>query len=159
MNAKDQLNLALDLTPSGLVAKAQRNVPSYKTIAENMAGEIIDLKIEIGVLKSSGIMDEFQRAAWSFQLPASTNTEYLGLGLAGETGEVLSLLAKAKRDGVPGAILVDLNMAKELGDILWFVAGLATFHGLKLSDIAAGNITKLTDRKERGVLGGSGDNR
>jgi len=83
----------------------------------------------------------------------------LGLGLAGEVGEVVSLLAKAKRDGAPGAILVGQNMAKELGDVLWFVAGLATFHGLKLSDIAAGNITKLQSRKERGVIGGSGDNR
>jgi NTP pyrophosphatase (non-canonical NTP hydrolase) len=153
MNAQDQIEL--DLVP----AKATRNVPSYKTIAEDLASDVIELRSTIRQLTSAGIMDEFQKAAWSFQMPSSTNTEYLGLGLAGEVGEVTSLLAKAKRDGAPGAILVDQNMAKELGDVLWFVAGLATFHGLKLSDIAAGNISKLTSRKERGVIGGSGDNR
>lgn len=139
--------------------KATRNVPSYKTISEELANEVIMLREHIGHLQSEGVMNDFQKAAWSFQLPASTNTEYLGLGLAGEVGEVVSLLAKAKRDGAAGAILVDQNLAKELGDVLWFVAGLATFHGLKLSDIAAGNIAKLTSRKARGVLGGSGDNR
>ena len=153
MTATDQLEL--DLAPT----KASRNVPSYKTISEDLANEVIALREEVEYLRSLGIIDEFQQRAWSFQLPASTNTEYLGLGLAGEVGEVTSLLAKAKRDGAPGAILVGQNMAKELGDVMWFVAGLATFHGLKLSDIAAGNIAKLQSRKERGVLGGSGDNR
>lgn len=144
-----------DLTP----AKATRNVPSYKAISEDLAGEVIALRGAIETLKMEGVMDVYQREAWSFQMPSSTNTEYLGLGLCGEVGEVASLLAKAKRDGSTGAILVGQNMAKELGDVLWFVAGLATFHGLKLSDIAQQNIDKLTSRKARGVLGGSGDNR
>ena len=139
--------------------KATRNVPSYKTIAEDLAEEMVLMREEIASLRSQGIANDFQRAAWSFQMPSSVNTEYLGLGLAGETGEVVSLLAKAKRDGAAGAILVDQNMPKELGDVLWFVAGLATFHGLKLSDIMAQNITKLQSRFERGVIGGSGDNR
>lgn len=152
-NSEQQLELPLS------ACKATRNVPSYKAIAEKMAEDIVQLQDHIFQLNAQGSMDKFQEAAWTFQLPSSTNTEYLGMGLAGETGEVLSLLAKAKRDGAPGAILVSLNMAKELGDVLWFVAGLATFHGLRLSDIAAGNINKLTDRKARGVIAGSGDNR
>lgn len=139
--------------------KATRNVPSYKTIAEDLSWEIITLKAQIEELKGEGVMNTYQRDAWSFQMPSSINTEYLGLGLAGEAGEVASLLAKARRDGASGAVLVDQNIAKELGDVLWFVAALATFHGLSLADVARGNITKLTSRKARGVIGGSGDNR
>lgn len=150
MNSQDQMSLPFPKT---------RNVPSYKTIAEQLSADLIAARERISELESQKQLDVFQQEAWAFQMPSSMNTEYLGLGLAGESGEVASLLAKAKRDGVPGAILVGQNMSKELGDVLWFVAGLATFHGLKLSDIAQGNINKLTDRKARGVLGGSGDNR
>lgn len=50
-------------------------------------------------------------------------------------------------------------MAKELGDVLWYVANLATELGYDLSHIASMNTEKLKSRKVRGVLGGSGDNR
>lgn len=43
--------------------------------------------------------------------------------------------------------------------MLWYVAGLADTLGYKLSDVAGGNVDKLSSRKERGVLKGSGDNR
>ena len=51
------------------------------------------------------------------------------------------------------------GIAKELGDCLWYFAQLATDLGVSLDVIARGNIAKLSSRKERGVLGGSGDNR
>lgn len=153
MNTQEQTEF--DLTP----AKATRNVPSYKAIAESLSEEIVGLRNEIIALQDQGSMNAFQEKAWSFQMPSSTNTEYLGLGLCGEAGEVASLLAKAKRDGATGAVLVGLNLPKELGDVLWFVAALATYHGLKMSDIANGNIDKLESRQARGVIGGSGDNR
>ena len=50
-------------------------------------------------------------------------------------------------------------MAKELGDVLWYVAQIATELGTDLETVARVNIMKLGDRKERGVLGGSGDDR
>ena len=87
---------------------------------------------------------------------ASANPEYARLGLAGETGELLGYLAKSIRDGFE----VDVDhIEKELGDILWFIAAIADDHGLTLESCAAVNLAKLTSRKERGVLGGSGDNR
>ena len=51
------------------------------------------------------------------------------------------------------------ELKKELGDVLWYVAQLATELGLSLRDIAGANIEKLRSRMDRGKLGGSGDNR
>lgn len=81
---------------------------------------------------------------------------YPTLGLAGEAGEVANKIAKAVRDGTP----IETNdIAKELGDVLWMLAALASDLGLELGDIAEANLEKLQDRMARGVLRGSGDNR
>lgn len=100
--------------------------------------------------------DEYQSEALSFRLP-SADEYYTNLNLAGEVGELLGLMAKARRDG--RKMDYDLNVKKELGDILWHVAVIAADHGYALSDIATGNIWKLSARKEAGTIQGSGDNR
>lgn len=82
--------------------------------------------------------------------------------LNGEAGEVAELVFKALRDGSdPGVMEPERmqNMFKELGDVLWYVARLADLCGFKLEDVMKGNIDKLMDRKDRGVLTGSGDGR
>ena len=77
------------------------------------------------------------------------------LGLVGEAGEVAEKWKKNLRDGV-----FDLDeMAKELGDVLWYLANTANDLGLNLGFIAWQNLDKLADRKARGVLAGNGDNR
>jgi NTP pyrophosphatase (non-canonical NTP hydrolase) len=61
-----------------------------------------------------------------------------------------------------GGVLSDQRrdaLAAELGDVLWYVAQLATEAGLDLDAIAADNLAKLLSRRERGVVGGSGDER
>ena len=50
-------------------------------------------------------------------------------------------------------------MSKELGDVLWYVAQLASELDLSLDDIAKQNLEKLFSRQARGVLSGSGDDR
>lgn len=84
---------------------------------------------------------------------------YTALGL-GEAGEVQGKVKKILRDA--GGLVTDearKEIAKELGDILWYVSATADELGWSLEDIAITNINKLEDRYERGVLGGSGDNR
>ncbi len=88
------------------------------------------------------------------------NFIYPTLGLVGEAGEVAEKIKKVIRDkkGV-----VDLKtkraIAKELGDVLWYLAQVATELGLSLEQIASQNLRKLASRKARGKLRGSGDNR
>lgn len=82
------------------------------------------------------------------------------LGLGDESGEVLALFKKWIRDQNADFDKLDVEMIKkELGDILWYIAVVAEDIGLSMDDIAAANIKKLADRKDRGVLRGSGDNR
>lgn len=85
---------------------------------------------------------------------------YPTLGLAGETGEVAEKVKKVLRDssGYFSAVKKE-EIKKELGDVLWYLANLAEDLGITLDDVAQLNIDKLYDRKDRGVLGGSGDNR
>jgi NTP pyrophosphatase (non-canonical NTP hydrolase) len=86
---------------------------------------------------------------------------YPALGL-GEAGEVQGKIKKLIRDG-DGVESVTPEQAKaiayEIGDVLWYCAALAGDLGFELGDIAQANLDKLFDRQERGVIGGSGDNR
>ena len=89
-----------------------------------------------------------------------SNFIYPVLGLAGESGEVAEKIKKVIRDK-NGQIddQTREEVAKELGDVLWYVAQLATELGLSLSDVAGNNLKKLFERKARGMIHGSGDNR
>ena len=85
---------------------------------------------------------------------------YPALGLAGEAGEVAEHAKKAIRDDEGNVSQARREaMAKELGDVLWYVAQLATELELDLDQIAQGNLDKLLSRQQRGVLSGSGDDR
>ena len=85
---------------------------------------------------------------------------YPTLGLANEAGEVAGKIKKIFRDkgGVIGAE-ESRALEAELGDVLWYLAQVATELGLSLDAIAEHNIAKLLDRKARGAIRGDGDNR
>jgi NTP pyrophosphatase (non-canonical NTP hydrolase) len=51
------------------------------------------------------------------------------------------------------------ELKKELGDCLWFIAGICYSQNISLEEIAIQNLAKLASRKERGVIDGNGDNR
>lgn len=112
--------------------------------------------------------EEYQRRAHETAVypgadPANTSAPalcYLGLKLAGESGEVAEKLGKLYRDHqgkFPPAFRAEL--AKELGDVLWYVSELAYVLGVSLEDVASGNVKKLADRQARNALKGDGDNR
>jgi NTP pyrophosphatase (non-canonical NTP hydrolase) len=94
------------------------------------------------------------------QYPREAWLSYPALGLAGEAGEVAEHAKKAIRDD-GGEITAERRTAlsKELGDVLWYVAQLASELGLELDQIASANLEKLLSRQRRGVLSGSGDER
>jgi len=85
---------------------------------------------------------------------------YPTLGLANEAGEVAGKIKKVFRDK-EGQISAETREAlkAELGDVLWYIAQVATELGLSLDEIAEYNIAKLYDRLERGKISGDGDNR
>lgn len=98
-------------------------------------------------------LNAYQNLARRTRMKSSDST-YCQLNLAGEVGELLGLIAKARRSGT--VVLSDM-VKKELGDVLWQVAAIADDFGLSLSDVAEHNIAKLADRDKRGVIDGSGD--
>ena len=85
---------------------------------------------------------------------------YPVLGLANEAGEVAGKIKKVFRDK-DGEINEETKSAlkAELGDVLWYIAQVATELDLPLDEIAEYNIAKLYDRLERGKIRGDGDNR
>lgn len=99
--------------------------------------------------------DKYQEMAAATRLPSSDAT-YAILGLAAEVGEFHGYLAKCIRDNQDHDLT---TMMKELGDILWFVSAICDDLEVSLEDVAAMNLMKLYDRKERGKIKGSGDNR
>lgn len=90
----------------------------------------------------------------------TVNYIYPALALAEEAGEVAGKFSKAVRD-YDGYISPERKqeIAKELGDVLWFVAEVCTCLELTLADVAQKNLEKLASRKERNVIHGNGDNR
>lgn len=85
--------------------------------------------------------------------PKKDAIAYLSLGLVSEAGEVAGKVKKHIRDGT------ESNIASEIGDVLWYCAMLANELDANLGKIMESNLHKLTDRKTRGTLQGSGDNR
>jgi len=115
---------------------------------------------------------EYQEKAHAFARYGN-NINYPLLGLAEECGEVAGKVAKfiRKHEGVDpfeaggwvsmanDRLQFNADLAKELGDVLWMVAEIATAFDLSLDEIMQTNIDKLTDRNNRGVIVGEGDNR
>lgn len=106
-------------------------------------------------------LDEYQRLSRrTATYPRSAWLAYPALGLCGEAGEVADHAKKTIRDD--GGSITDARraaMAAELGDVLWYLAQLATELELDLGQIAQANLDKLLSRQRRGVLSGEGDDR
>jgi NTP pyrophosphatase (non-canonical NTP hydrolase) len=93
--------------------------------------------------------------------PKNKAMEYLTLGLTGEAGEIANKVKKFIRDGAAKDeyLAKRIEIGYEIGDVLWYCAVLAEELDMNLGHIMEKNLEKLADRKKRGTLSGSGDNR
>lgn len=78
------------------------------------------------------------------------------LGLVGESGEVAEIVKKHLGHN---HVLDRGAVCKELGDVLWYVAALASACGLRLSDVAQANVDKLRRRYPQGFSADASRNR
>lgn len=110
--------------------------------------------------------DDYQRRVLKTAMypDVGRNLVYPAMGLAGEAGEACDKIKKMWRNkGVMDAskltIQERVEIVKELGDVLWYIAAVAKELDTDLSTVAVENIRKLEDRHARGVTKGEGDNR
>lgn len=108
-------------------------------------------------------LNEYQKQAeQSAVYPASGTfggVLYAVVALVGEAGEIANKTKKIMRDG-DGEIgeLRRMELAKEMGDVLWYLAALAGELGIT-EEIAQGNLDKVMKRKAEGKIKGDDDNR
>ena len=115
---------------------------------------------------------DYQNQAHAFA-SYGENAMYPALGLAEEAGEVCGKVAKfirhnngmtpqdAEKSSSPltrdEVARFRAALMSELSDVMWMVAEIATLNGLGLDEIMEYNIVKLTERKSKGLIDGSGD--
>ena len=87
--------------------------------------------------------------------PKEKEEEYLMIGLANEVGEVLGKYKKQVRGD--GSKYKEIRA--ELGDVMWYMARIFDMYDMSMIEVLHENYIKLTDRMERGVIKGDGDNR
>lgn len=107
--------------------------------------------------------DEYQKQAQQSVIshvdPLMDKTIWV-LGISGEASEIAEKWKKivAYDDGeITSEKKADL--AKEMGDVLWYLAAFSETLGISLQDVAEANIKKVLSRKNRGVTKGRGDDR
>ena len=95
-------------------------------------------------------INEYQQLAMTTLNPELSEKDVLingVMGLCGESGEAIDLVKKWLAQGHE---LDKEKLAKELGDICWYLAETATAIGYDLEDIVAANIEKLKKRYPQG---------
>lgn len=112
-------------------------------------------------------LDDYQELAATTRMKSCNNFTYLAFGLVAEVGEVCDKIAKWRRKGKAfmqndqitfntsyekDAEEYVMELAKELGDVMWFVAMLSRGFGLDLSDVATLNIAKLAERRQKNTI-------
>ena len=95
-------------------------------------------------------INEYQKLAMTTLNPSLSEKEVLinsVMGLCGESGEAIDIVKKWLAQGHE---LDREHLAKELGDIAWYLAEAATALDLNLEDILEANIEKLKKRYPEG---------
>ena len=95
-------------------------------------------------------INDYQTLAMTTLNPALSQKDVLinsVMGLCGESGEAIDIVKKWLAQGHQ---LDKEHLAKELGDIAWYLAEAATALDLNLEDILEANIEKLKKRYPEG---------
>ena len=95
-------------------------------------------------------VNEYQRLAMATLNPALDRKEVLinsVMGLCGESGEAIDIVKKWLAQGHE---LDKVRLAKELGDVAWYLAEAATALDIPLEEIFQGNLDKLKKRYPEG---------
>ncbi len=117
---------------------------------------IFDMLKPIHVLVMNSDDDDAREALSNLEL--ILNIAYPLLGYVGETAELANKFKKVLRKDRTIEEFISLSF-DEQGDCLYYAAQLAEQTGFELHDVAKANNRKLSDRMERGVIKGDGDNR
>ncbi len=111
------------------------------------------------MIRENWNLNGYQMKARKYAIyPERMKITYPALGLAGEAGEVADKVKKIYRDGRDDARFKS-DIAREIGDVLWYCAALADDLGYSLQQIAEMNIYKLQRRMNKGTIVGDGDDR
>jgi len=103
--------------------------------------------------------DQYQRASArtiNTDLGYQEQLANAGLGISDEAGEVAGLVKKMLYQGHPAN---PIKIANEMGDVLWYLALLATTMGFSLGDVAEANVKKLEQRYPKGFSAADSINR
>lgn len=106
--------------------------------------------------------NEYQKEASKFAIypNVGSNYDYPLKGLFSEVGEIADKFKKIERD--KNNIVTDgdkYEIAKEVGDSVWYLSQLTRELGYSFNEIAHINLDKLRNRAATDKLKGSGDNR
>lgn len=120
-------------------------------------------------------LNEYQKKAMTTCMESSDNMLYMMMGLCEEVGELQGKFSKGiRKKHIEATSLNNFRcfdmeyneyeewlelVQKEVGDVLWMVAGFCNVMGWSLEEVAKLNLEKLASRKERNVIDGEGDNR
>ena len=100
--------------------------------------------------KESLTANDYQRQAMALLNPALSRKDVLingVMGLCGEAGEAIDIVKKHLHQGHP---LDKEKLAKELGDVAWYLAETAWALDISLEQILRGNLEKLRNRYPNG---------
>ena len=118
-------------------------------------------------------LNEYQKKAMTTCMESSDNMLYMMMGLCEEVGELQSKFSKGiRKKHIEATSLNNFRcfdmeyneyeewlelVQKEVGDVLWMVAGFCNVMGWSLEEVAKLNLDKLAARKAVGTIDGNGD--
>lgn len=75
---------------------------------------------------------------------------WCSVGLSGESGEIAELIKKEIFHRHKTGVEFNTKLFKEIGDCLWYLAGLCTIMGMDMGEVMQANIDKLKVRYPNG---------